>query len=167
MCGAHIGTNEIWRTIWLRWLKLGRGRSSGRHFGEVTARPAPQIEGVFDALRPSVRERWTWRKFKPTTQARDTDGMVWSNGCGVNAQPPTDARFWDVPSCVVMYPYPAKKISNLVSCPAALEATCGRRDNATTPGEQRADFDGATELAVRAFQKFHASVAAANGARLS
>ena len=54
-CAAPIGTNEIWRAIWLRWLELGRGRSSGRHFGEVTARPAPQIEGVFDATRPSVR----------------------------------------------------------------------------------------------------------------
>ena len=41
-CAAPIGTNEIWRAIWLRWLDLGRGRSSGRHFGEVTARPAPQ-----------------------------------------------------------------------------------------------------------------------------
>ena len=46
-CAAPIGTNEIWRAIWLRWLELGRGRSSGRHFGEVTARLAPQIEGVF------------------------------------------------------------------------------------------------------------------------
>ena len=41
-CAAPIGTNEIWRAIWLRWLDLGRGRSSGRRFGEVTARPAPQ-----------------------------------------------------------------------------------------------------------------------------
>ena len=40
--------NEIWCAIWLRWLELGRGRSSGRHFGEVAARPAPQIEGVFN-----------------------------------------------------------------------------------------------------------------------
>ena len=61
-CAAPIGTNEIWRAIWLRWLELGRGRSSGRHFGEVAARPAPQIEGVFGALRPSVRARWTWRE---------------------------------------------------------------------------------------------------------
>ena len=53
-CAAPIGTNEIWRAIWLRWLELGRGRSLGRHFGEVTARPAPQIEGVFGALRPSA-----------------------------------------------------------------------------------------------------------------
>ena len=41
-CAAPIGTNENWRAIWLRWLDLGRGRSSGRHFGEVTARPATQ-----------------------------------------------------------------------------------------------------------------------------
>ena len=41
-CAAPIGTNEIWRAIWLRWLDLGRGRSSGRRFDEVTARPAPQ-----------------------------------------------------------------------------------------------------------------------------
>jgi len=53
--------------------------------------------------------------FKPTTQARDTDGVVWSNGCGLNAQPPTDARQTtlrvpdrDVPSCFVTCPYPAK-----------------------------------------------------------
>ena len=77
--------------------ELGRGMSSGRHFGEVAARPAPQIEGVFGALRPSVRARWIWREREleanyATTQARDTDGMVWSNGfCGLNAQPPTDA----------------------------------------------------------------------------
>ena len=45
-------SNEIWRAIWLRWLELGRGRSWGRHFGEVAARPAPrsQIEGVFGAF---------------------------------------------------------------------------------------------------------------------
>ena len=61
-CAAPIGTNEIWRAIWLRWLELGRGRSSGRHFGEVAARPAPQIEGAFGALRPSVRARWILRK---------------------------------------------------------------------------------------------------------
>ena len=52
---ATIGTNKTWRAIWLRWLELDRGRSPGRHFGEVAARPAPQIEGAFDATRPSVR----------------------------------------------------------------------------------------------------------------
>ena len=64
-CAAPIGTNEIWCAIWLRWLELGRGSSPGRHFGEVAARPAPhypQIEGVLDALRPSVRARWIWRE---------------------------------------------------------------------------------------------------------
>ena len=39
-----------------------------------------------------------------------TDGMVWSNGCGLNAQPPTARKpndtDRDVPSCVVTYPYP-------------------------------------------------------------
>ena len=59
-----VGTNDIWRAIWLRWLELGRGRSSGRHFGEVTARPAPRIEGVLGALRPSVRARWIWRELQ-------------------------------------------------------------------------------------------------------
>ena len=61
-CAAPIGTNKIWCAIWLRWPELGRGRSPGRHFGEVAARPVPQIEGVFGALRPSVRARWIWRE---------------------------------------------------------------------------------------------------------
>ena len=62
-CAAPIGTNnKIRRAIWLRWLELGRGRSPGRHCGEVAARPAPQIEGAFGALRPSIRARarWIW-----------------------------------------------------------------------------------------------------------
>ena len=50
-----------------RWLELSRGsastnRSPGRHFGEVAARLAPQIEGVLGTLRPSVRARWIWRE---------------------------------------------------------------------------------------------------------
>ena len=52
-CTAPIGTNGTWRAIWFRWLELGRGRSAGRHFGEVAARPAPQIEGAFGPGRQS------------------------------------------------------------------------------------------------------------------
>ena len=93
-CAAPIGTNEIWRAIWLSWLDLGRGRPSGRHFGEVTARPAPQD-------RRRVRRLATFGTraldflaralIKPTTQARDTDGMARSNGRGKLARSPTDA----------------------------------------------------------------------------
>ena len=65
-------------------------------FGEVTARPTPQDRRRVRRLatfgtRALDLARAAGASFKPTTQARDTDGMVWNTGFGLNAQPPTDA----------------------------------------------------------------------------
>ena len=78
-CAAPIGTNEIWYAIWLRWLELGRSRSSGRHFGEVAAlaRP-PRSKKAYSApcdlryARAGFGARAA-SSIKPTTQARDAE----------------------------------------------------------------------------------------------
>ena len=57
------------------------GFSSGTFF--TPPYPQPRVS--------SCDLRYTQALIKPTTQARDTDGMVWSNCCGLNAKPPTDA----------------------------------------------------------------------------
>ena len=94
-CAAPIGTNDIWRAIWLRWLDGSTSVEVGRRVGtSVKSRLAqpPRIVDVFDALRPSRYARaGLGAIFKPTTQARDTDGMARSNGRGQIARSPTDA----------------------------------------------------------------------------
>ena len=115
-CAAPIGTNEIWRAIWLRWLELSRGRSAGRHFGEVAARPAPPDRRRVRRRHATFGTRWLRPtralRFKYTMQARSTDGMAWSNGRGQITRSPTDASqatlIVTCPSCVVTYPYLAK-----------------------------------------------------------
>jgi len=100
-CAAPIGTNEIWRAIWLRWLELGRGRSSGRHFGEVVAArpppPAPRPKACSAPCDLRCARAGLGASFKPTTQARDdADGddmgkWLWAERTISNRRKPSDS----------------------------------------------------------------------------
>ena len=100
-CAAPIGTNEIWRAIWLRWLDLGRGRSSGRHFGEVTARPAPQDRrrvrrlATFGTRAQGLARAFTARDLARRLSAERRESAPQS-GCSASHDPPTN---WPASTC--------------------------------------------------------------------
>ena len=73
---------------------LGRRRRLARVIHHHHRKPGKQIDvRYFSTTSYAARRK---------TQARDRDGVVWSNGCGLNAQPSTDAS----PTTVVVTCHP-------------------------------------------------------------
>ena len=119
-CAAPIGTNKIWRAIWLRWLELGRGRSPGRHFGEVTARPAPQDLGrgvrrlaTFGTRALDLARGLSQLPKRATRMVCGMEQWLWAERTISNRRKPRGSGR-GVPSRVVAHPYPPKNIPNHV-----------------------------------------------------
>ena len=82
---AGSGANEV-------DYKTATGRRHQRRASDLRGglQPSDSLRLNSDSIRTRALDL-ARALIKPTTQAHDTDGMIWSNGCGLNAQPPTDA----------------------------------------------------------------------------